>query len=253
MNKGSNDMTSFLLQIYALIIKNCSSLGGQEKKIIFESLLDQKNYQQDFVSLFPTYSLFFQEYVNHDASVVVNYSNALQNVCAKFLEFRIDNAFFSLLTKIFYAVDLAAFVNSSWFGFLINAGLSVISMTSANSDIASARPLFFKELVMFICKFQEKYTFTKFYELAENVKSGSIQVFLSSQQYQDFIKVFQKRPESYVVIPGVANMLFDEFPLFNQTGMIEQWKSSFNSLLYNIQKKKRGNPKIWLIKIRRHG
>jgi hypothetical protein len=95
---------------------------------------------------------------------------------------------------------------------------------------------------MFICKFQEKYTFTKFYELAENVKSGSIQVFLSSQQYQDFIKVFQKRPESYVVIPGVANMLFDEFPLFNQTGMIEQWKSSFNSLLYNIQKKKRGNP-----------
>ena len=145
MNKGSNDMTSFLLQIYALIIKNCTSLGGQEKKIIFESLLDQKNYQQDFVSLFPTYSLFFQEYVNHDASVVVNYSNALQNVCAKFLEFRIDNAFFSLLTKIFYAVDLNAFVNSSWFGFLINAGLSVISMTSANSDIASARPLFFKE------------------------------------------------------------------------------------------------------------
>lgn len=93
---------------------------------------------------------------------------------------------------------------------------------------------------MFICKFQFQHSFTKWYEEAEKVHQGSINVFLSSQQYQDFIKVFQKKPESYVIIPGIANMLFDEFSLFQQTNMVNQWQNIFISLLINLQKRTKG-------------
>jgi len=47
MNKQSNDLTSFLIQIYALIIKNFNTTNFKEKQLIFQGLLDDKNYQQD--------------------------------------------------------------------------------------------------------------------------------------------------------------------------------------------------------------
>jgi len=111
---------------------------------------------------------------------------------------------------------------------------------SSNPEIKSERPLFFKELIMFICKFQLKHSFSSFYQYAEEVKQGSINTFLSSQQYQDFIRVFQKKPETFVIVPGIANMLFNEFSLFNQQGMLDQWKLCFCSLLHNLSKRKRG-------------
>ena len=83
MNKGSNDLTSFLLQIYALLIKNFDSMEGSVKMTIFESLLNEKNYQQELVSLFPSYSLFFQEFVNKNPQVAISYSAPLQSVAQK--------------------------------------------------------------------------------------------------------------------------------------------------------------------------
>jgi len=35
-------------------------------------------------------------------------------------------------------------------------------------------------------------------------------------------------------------MLFDEFQLFTNCNMMDQWKLTFNSLLFNVQKRKRG-------------
>ena len=101
MNKGSNDLTSFLLQIYALLIKNFESMENSVKMTIFESLLNEKNYQQELVSLFPSYSLFFQEFINKNPQVAINYSNPLQGVSQKMLDYRTDNAFFSLYSVIF--------------------------------------------------------------------------------------------------------------------------------------------------------
>lgn len=117
MNKNQNDLTSFLLQIYALMIKNFNTMPDNSKMIIFEGLLVEKNYQQDLVSLFPAYSLFFQELIGKNANLAINYSQPLQNVAKKMLEYRTDNAFFNLYSKIFYALDLNNFIGSGWFGF----------------------------------------------------------------------------------------------------------------------------------------
>jgi len=161
MSKSINDITSLLLQIYSLMLKHYKNAPETTAKIVLKSLLDESNYTVELVSLFPAYSIFAQEYLRRNIRVLVEHNEGLMLMARKFLEFRIDNAFFALFNTIFELLSQEDLKGSGWLHFIVN-GSAVIIANGSSKDKAhmlNSRPLYFKELFLFICRYGLKYTF----------------------------------------------------------------------------------------------
>ena len=78
----------------------------------------------------------------------------------KFLELRIDDAFFTLLKCIFDTLSESDLIESGWIKFVVQVSVEIINASVNDKDhLLNTRPLYFKELYLFICRFGLKYNF----------------------------------------------------------------------------------------------
>jgi hypothetical protein len=167
MNLQINDISSLVLQLYSLIIREYTNPPVSTIALLMTSLTDTANYTQENISLYPSYSIFFEELVRRDPGYLGQGSNSesLMKVCVKFIELRMDSAFFQFFNAVFDSLSQDDLKNSGWLGFLIDASINVLTgVLNSNSQnesqkLMNSRPLFFKELYIFLFKYGLKYSF----------------------------------------------------------------------------------------------
>ena len=162
ISKQNNDISSLLIQVYAIMVRKYSDIPEDTIQAITNSILNTENYTLELVSLFPSYSIYIQELIKRDPSIIVKFNDQMMKMSKKFLEFRIDDAFFSLLKCIFDTLGESDLIESGWINFVVQASVDIINASVNDKDhLLNTRPLYFKELYLFICRFGLKYSFQR--------------------------------------------------------------------------------------------
>lgn len=96
MNLQVNDISSLVLQLYSIILREYNNPPIQTIQILIETLTDVSNYNQGNISLYPSYSIFFEELIRRDINFLAQgeSTKSLMTVCQKFIELRMDACFF---------------------------------------------------------------------------------------------------------------------------------------------------------------
>lgn len=96
MNLQVNDISSLVLQLYSIILREYSNPPVSTIQILIETLTDLSNYNQSNISLYPSYSIFLEELIRRDINFLAQGDNTknLMAVCQKFIELRMDGCFF---------------------------------------------------------------------------------------------------------------------------------------------------------------
>jgi len=124
-------------------------------------LVSEKFTTGDYVALFPSYGVFFEELIYCNPEVLVKHSDELKSLCVKMVNMRIDQSFFLIVGAVFEKLNLEDLKRSGWLNFAAQSALSVASQAPAdNTQQISYRSLYFKEFLLHFIKFGVKFGFS---------------------------------------------------------------------------------------------
>lgn len=129
MNLQINDISSLILQLYSLMMREYTNPPVGTITALMTSLTDINNYSQANISLYPSYSIFFEELIRREPSYLGQGDNSknLMQVCVKFIELRMDGAFFKFYNAVFDKLSQDDMKNSGWLNFLVDASINVLT------------------------------------------------------------------------------------------------------------------------------
>ena len=99
-NLHKNVLTSPLLQIKALILREFKKPPLWIFKVAMMDVMDGCSYNRGSISLYPSYIIFLEELIRKDAKFMADYTNKLMTICHKLIQVRMDVCFFRVLNAL---------------------------------------------------------------------------------------------------------------------------------------------------------
>ncbi|EGR27172.1 karyopherin kap109, putative [Ichthyophthirius multifiliis] len=158
INKNITDLVSFVLQIYSIIIRNNENYTETNTyKIIFLSLIEQNNWIQENISVFPAYIVYISAYIYKKPSIMGENQQQLQQILTKCLQLKQDSCFFEFCRFIINLFDLNVLRQSGWLSFILNTSFQYYQQLKIEQN-GVQKHQFVKSFVVFLCTLINKYS-----------------------------------------------------------------------------------------------
>jgi len=236
------DMLSYAFQIYALGI-HFYNLPTENINLIFNSLMNLKNWEKDNLAMFPAYLMFIEEIIVKQPDLLWNNLQTIQGILsAVLIENQQDLLFFTFVNKVAIFFDLQPLRESG----LLNAILQIIlkAICETQTDInnkennkPTIRGSLGKSVLLFWSLCIAKFSFEEFIQDVQAAFGNNFGIFYNFLiQEINFIKQYQRQPERKVLMNGIEGIIFSS--LYDQIPN-EIWSALLNAVVENMFRRRK--------------
>lgn len=247
MSQSDTSITSFVLQSLALWLR-ISGMLSEGYNIILKSVLDPSNMSPSLIPIMPSFAVYIIEYIKAVPSTLVDLKGDIQRFLSFISEASLDSLFFSFFYRLIDAVSFQKAAEAGWIDFLVKHSAGIFSVLASNRGTAyNSRPLFIKEICMFVVNLSIKTSFNDIVQLFEASSPGLISMLLASPELSVLLTFFSQRIDRPSLVFAFSSILLDNSGFFGSCQDV--WKSLLAALLQNVQTNFKGIGSLRELKI----